>query len=114
MKAFELNRLLQQAEQGGGPYLEFLRAPWLSMGIYRLPADGSDKQLPHTEDEVYYVLQGRGRFRAASEDREVQAGSIMFVPSGVEHRFHTIEEDLLLMVFFAPAEGSRAPSTAPA
>ena len=68
MKAFELNRLLQQAEQGGGPYLEFLRAPWLSMGIYRLPADGSDKQLPHTEDEVYYVLQGRGRFRPDSLD----------------------------------------------
>jgi mannose-6-phosphate isomerase-like protein (cupin superfamily) len=41
-----------------------------------------------------------------SEDRPVESGSIIFVAAKVNHRFHSITEDLLLLVFFAPAEGS--------
>jgi quercetin dioxygenase-like cupin family protein len=39
------------------------------------------------------------------EDRPVQPGNILFVAADVNHRFHSITEDLLLLVFFAPAEG---------
>jgi quercetin dioxygenase-like cupin family protein len=38
------------------------------------------------------------------EERPVQAGSAVFVAAEVEHRFHSIEEDLVLLVVFAPAE----------
>ena len=31
-------------------------------------------------------------------------GSVIFVQAGVEHRFHDITEELLVLVFFAPAE----------
>ena len=76
------------------------------MGLYVLPAGGVDAQLPHTEDEVYYVLSGVAKIKVADEDRDVQAGSIVYVAKNVEHRFHTIEEELTLLVFFAPAEYS--------
>jgi hypothetical protein len=33
----------------------------------------------------------------------VQAGSIVFVARDIEHRFVDIEEDLSILVFFAPA-----------
>ena len=59
-----------------------------------------------TEEEVYLVLEGRGRFRMGDEDVSVTPGHLLTVPARVEHRFHSIEEDLLLLVFFAPAEGS--------
>jgi mannose-6-phosphate isomerase-like protein (cupin superfamily) len=106
MDIFELTRLLIECRQSGRLYHEFLRVPALSAGVYVLPAGGTDPQRPHTEDEVYYVLQGRGAIRVGDKDRPVQAGTIVFVPAGVEHRFHTIAEDLQLLVFFAPAEGS--------
>jgi mannose-6-phosphate isomerase-like protein (cupin superfamily) len=106
MHAFELDELVARREQTGKLYLEFLNAPDLSMGVYQLSAGGTDPQSPHTEDEVYYVVRGKAQIRVADEDRRVQTGSIVYVAKNVEHRFHSIEEDVTLLVFFAPAEYS--------
>ncbi len=47
MDAFDLTPLIEQQQQTGKAYLEFLRKPALSMGVYRLPAGGVDPQSPH-------------------------------------------------------------------
>lgn len=106
MQAFELAQLLLQRAESNKLYLEFLKVPDLSMGLYALPAGGLDPQSPHTEDEVYYVVSGVAQIRVADEDRAVQAGSIVYVAKNMEHRFHSIEEELTVIVFFAPAEYS--------
>lgn len=106
MLAFELSAVQQQQQATGERWLEFLRVPALSMGLYVLPAGAVDPQQPHTEDEVYYVVSGRGQIRVDQKDRAVQAGSLVYVAAQVEHRFHSIEEALQVLVFFAPAEGS--------
>ena len=108
MKAFELGQLLAERDRSGRAYLEFLRVPALSAGLYALPAGGSDPQQPHSEDEVYYVVAGRARVRVADEDREVVPGTFLYVAAGVPHHFHTISEDLTLLVLFGPAEGTQA------
>ena len=56
---------------------------------------------------LYHIVSGKGHIRVGAEDRAVRAGTVVFVEAGVEHRFHAIEEDLTVLVFFAPAEGSR-------
>lgn len=112
MQAFEISHLAAQAEPSDRPYLEFLREPSLSLGLYRLPAGSLDPQQPHREDEVYYVLDGRATIRVAGEDRAVGPESIVFVAAGVVHRFHTIVDDLTILVFFAPAESANAQTTA--
>jgi mannose-6-phosphate isomerase-like protein (cupin superfamily) len=104
MDAFEFSQLVEAQQKSGKLYLEFLRVPALSAGVYVLPAGQPDPQQPHSEDEVYYVVSGRGMIRVAEEDRRVQAGSVIYVAAGVEHRFHSITEDLRILVFFAPAE----------
>ena len=76
----------------------------MSTGIYVLPAGDTDPQLPHKEDELYYVVRGKARMRAGSEDQAVGEGSVIFVAAGVKHRFYDIAEDLFVLVFFAPAE----------
>ena len=106
MQAFELSHLISQRASADKRYLEFLKVPDLSMGLYVLPKDGTDPQSPHTEDEVYYVVGGKAKITVADEDRDVQAGSIVYVAKNVEHRFHSIEEELTVIVFFAPAEYS--------
>jgi mannose-6-phosphate isomerase-like protein (cupin superfamily) len=108
MQAVELEEILAQMDGSTQRWLEFLRVPALSLGIYRLPAGAEDGQSPHTEDEIYYVLSGQARIRVAGEDRAVQSGSIVYVGAHVDHYFHTIEEDLTTLVLFAPAEGSLA------
>jgi len=94
----------QQRAQSGKLYREFLRVPSMSAGLYVLAAGATDAQLPHHEDEMYYVVRGRARFRAGDEDQEISAGSVLFVAAEVEHRFHDIAEELALLVFFAPPE----------
>lgn len=108
MEAFDMSEIVNRQRESGRPYLEFLRHPSMSAGLYVLPAGGVDGQQPHTEDEVYYVLSGRGQVRVGEEDRPVEPGSFIFVGAGVEHRFHTISQDLSLLVLFAPAEYSQA------
>jgi mannose-6-phosphate isomerase-like protein (cupin superfamily) len=73
-----------------------------------LAAGAVDTQEPHTEDEIYYVLSGRALIQVEQESRPVEAGSLVFVKAKVEHRFHTITEDLRVLVIFAPAEYSAA------
>jgi mannose-6-phosphate isomerase-like protein (cupin superfamily) len=99
-----LAEIEEQRAESGKSYREFLRVPAMSGGLYVLPAGATDRQKPHREDEVYYVVRGRARFKAGSEDREVSAGSVIFVASQVGHRFYDIEEELAVLVFFAPAE----------
>ena len=94
----------EQRAQSGKPYREFLRVSAMSAGLYVLPAGGADPQRPHHEDEMYYVLRGRARFKANEEDWEVSAGSVIFVPAEVDHHFHEIAEELAILVFFAPSE----------
>ena len=106
MQAYELADLISQHADSNKLYLEFLKVPDLSMGLYVLPAGGLDPQLPHTEDEIYYVVSGKAQIKVTDEDRTVQAGSIVYVAKNVEHRFHSIEEELTVIVFFAPAEYS--------
>lgn len=104
MQAFELADLISQRAGSKKLYLEFLKVPDLSLGLYVLPAGGVDPQSPHTEDEVYYVVSGKAQIKVADENRAVQTGSIVYVAKNVEHRFHSIEKELTVIVFFAPAE----------
>jgi quercetin dioxygenase-like cupin family protein len=76
----------------------------MSAGIYTLAAGATDPQSPHKEDELYYIVRGKARMKAGNEDHSVMAGAIIFVAAGVEHRFYEIEEELAVLVFFAPAE----------
>jgi mannose-6-phosphate isomerase-like protein (cupin superfamily) len=103
MDAFELDRVIAQRSKLNKPYLEFLHVPSLSAGVYVLPAGGVDTQEPHKADEVYYIISGRGFIQVGTESRAIQAGTVLYVEANVEHRFHTIEEDLTLLVVYAHA-----------
>lgn len=106
MNIYEMAEISKCRQGSGRAYLEFLRVPALSMGLYVLPAGGADQQKPHREDEVYYVTRGQALARVGEEDREVGPGSLLYIPAGVPHHFHAIHEELELLVFFAPAESS--------
>ena len=103
MDAFELDHLIAKRSNLKQPYLEFLHVPSMSAGLYVLPAGGVDTQEPHKADELYYIVSGRASLEVGSESRTVEAGTVLYVEASVEHRFHTIEEDLTLLVVYAHA-----------
>jgi mannose-6-phosphate isomerase-like protein (cupin superfamily) len=108
MHAWELAEIDQGRMVAEIRYAEFMRVPDLSAGLYVLEAGETDLQKPHTEDELYYVVAGRAQMTVGADERDVQAGTVIFVAATVPHRFHDITERLELLVVFGPAEGDRA------
>ena len=104
-----LHAIRAQMESSGAQFLEFMRSQNLSAGFYRLPAGAVDGQSPHTEDEVYFVVNGAAQMQNGTEEFAVQRGDVIFVAKNVEHRFFEITQDLELLVVFAPPEYANQP-----
>ncbi|WP_328537854.1 cupin domain-containing protein [Streptomyces sp. NBC_00344] len=104
MKSFRLDELEAERAANDGAYLQFLRERNMSVGLYALDAGESDRQQPHGQDEVYFVVSGRASITVGTETTEVARGGVVYVPAGVPHKFHHISEDLRVLVVFSPPE----------
>ena len=113
-EAWDVKELVLETRKAGRDYTEFLRVPSMSAGVYLLGAGATDPQVPHTEDEVYYVLRGRARLTVGDQLIEAKPGTTIFVQARVPHRFHDIREPLEVLVLFAPAEGTNPQEAIPA
>ncbi len=108
MDAFDMPQIAEAHRRSGELYHEFIRANPLRVGLYILEAGATDPQSPHTEDEIYYIVSGSAMVQVAEQDRPVSAGSVVYVDEHVEHRFHSITEDLNIIVVFDPPRRSGA------
>jgi mannose-6-phosphate isomerase-like protein (cupin superfamily) len=52
-----------------------------------------DKQSPHLQYERYLVAAGSGTFYNNGTRHPFQAGNVLFVPAGHEHRFEDFTPD---------------------
>ena len=111
---FDLTALLDGKDSFPDRYLQFLKVPSMRCGLYVLQPGAVDEQTPHAEDEVYFVLGGAGRLRVggpgAEQSYRAEAGDLLFVRAGVEHRFIEIRAELRLLVFFSAAPAEAAPT----
>jgi mannose-6-phosphate isomerase-like protein (cupin superfamily) len=69
---------------------------------------GTDPQKPHTRDELYVVVAGRGEFVNGPNRARFVPGDVLFVPAGVTHRFEDFSDDLAVWVMFYGPEGGEA------
>ena len=87
---------------GQGGYEIVHTSPGLEIGVYALVAPEPDRQQPHEDDEVYFVLEGRGTLAVEGDAHPLEEGEAIFVPAGAEHRFTGYEDLRLLVVFERP------------
>ena len=63
-------------------------------------------QKPHThgdQDKVYYVVEGRGRFRIGGEELALEAGEAVVARAGIEHGLvNASAAPLLVLVVVTP------------
>ena len=65
-----------------------------------------NRQTPHAQDEVYVVIKGRGIFFHDGKREPFEAGDLLFVAAGIEHRFEDFTDDLAVwVVFYGPERG---------
>ena len=67
-------------------------------------------QTPHTQDELYAVIRGRGVLVAEGRRTPFVAGDLLFVAAGTEHHYADFSTDLALWRIFYGAEGGELPS----
>ena len=105
---FQLPQLIEQVKKGSVSINEFLRTHSLSCAIYHAPAGSDEMSKAHEEDELYLVLEGRGRLRVGDTEHEVSAGTLMYVHAACDHSYFDIEESITAIVFFGAPIKSRA------
>ncbi|QIN84806.1 cupin domain-containing protein [Rubrobacter tropicus] len=76
-----------------------------SMEVEVYAPRGRDPQQPHTKDELYFVVSGSGEFVNGPDRHPFGPGDALFVPAGVEHRFESFTDDLVVWVVFYGPEG---------
>lgn len=109
-QAAELADMVARARAADGYAGEVLSSDLLSAGLYLLSAGATDNQRPHDEDEVYYAVSGRAKLLVGKDEHPVRPGTLLYVPALAAHSFHDIEEELVLVVFWAPPEKSVQPA----
>ncbi|HTO56832.1 MAG TPA: cupin domain-containing protein [Pseudomonadales bacterium] len=67
-------------------------------------------QTPHEQDELYVVVRGRGVLVHGDARDPFEAGDILFVAAGVEHRYEDFSNDLALWRIFYGVAGGEIPS----
>ncbi|MEZ4884113.1 MAG: GNAT family N-acetyltransferase [Chitinophagales bacterium] len=90
----------------GKRFVETLQHGSMVVEIYQ--PDKMDLQTPHTRDELYVVYRGRGIFFNDGVRHSFEAGDVLFVPAGVEHRFEDFSDDFVTWVVFYGPEGGEA------
>ena len=111
---FSSERIIQLARaqnaiptSDGKLYAELFRHGTLAVEIYA--PKGTDLQQPHTRDELYIVVAGRGWFFVEGQRVPFVPGDALFAAAGEVHRFEDFTEDLLTwVVFYGPEGGERA------
>ena len=64
------------------------------------------QQTPHAQDEIYFIVRGRGVLFHDGKRDPFESGDLLFVAAGTEHQFENITEDLALWrVFYGPQGG---------
>jgi mannose-6-phosphate isomerase-like protein (cupin superfamily) len=92
---------------GGAAYAELFAHGTLSVEVYA--PRGEDKQEPHTRDELYVVISGRGEFVYGERRAPFGAGDLIFVPAHLPHRFENFTVDFATWVAFYGPEGGERP-----
>ena len=106
--SFSINEAIEQlSKENNQPFTLMMQHGSMSVEYYA-PAK-IDTQTPHLQDEIYVIASGHSTFFRDGETVECQAGDVLFVPAGMEHRFINFTNDFATwVIFYGPQGGEKS------
>jgi mannose-6-phosphate isomerase-like protein (cupin superfamily) len=99
-KLFELDEIISRINKQENYFISFLNTKGIDAGILKLHPHQKDTQVPHSIDEVYFVIEGNGFIEINNTTYKVRKGTIIFVPAESKHRFYGNDQDLVVLYVF--------------
>jgi mannose-6-phosphate isomerase-like protein (cupin superfamily) len=100
-RTYPARRRTQNLSGGAAP----IQAAQFSLGYVTLESEGG--QVPwhnQKQEEVYFVVKGKGEMCLGEERRELSTGQAVYIPSGVYHQLTNIGKEPLIMIYcYGPA-----------
>ena len=100
-RTYPAGRRTQNLAGGMSP----IQASNFCMGFVTLDPDGG--QVPwhnHEQEEVYFVIDGRGEICLGEELHDIQSGQAVYIPGGVFHQLTNVGSSPLQMIYcYGPA-----------
>lgn len=85
----------------------FKRGPLdIALSLPRRPT----QQTPHVQDEIYFVVRGRGVLLHDGKREPFESGDLLFVAAGIEHQIEDISEDFAMWRVFYGTPGGEVPA----
>ncbi|MGN6614566.1 MAG: cupin domain-containing protein [Candidatus Nitrosocosmicus sp.] len=81
-------------------FLDIMHTNSFDVGVLRLNPGQKDTQVPHSTDELYFVVEGEGFISIQGNDHKIRKGSCIFIPSKIKHYFHGNKERLIVLYVF--------------
>jgi mannose-6-phosphate isomerase-like protein (cupin superfamily) len=97
---FELDEIVPRIDMQENYFISFLNTKGIEAGILKLHPRQKDTQVPHSLDEVYFVIEGNGFIEIKNSTYKVKKGTIIFVPAESKHRFYGNDQDLVVLYVF--------------
>ncbi len=103
MNNFKLKDTILKLGESDSAFAEIFKHGTMSIEIYK-PVK-IDHQQPHSQDEIYVILEGKGRFFNDGEWSNFNKGDLIFVKAGAEHFFQDFSDDFMTWVIFYGPKG---------
>lgn len=97
---FDTNEYIKNIAKSTSYYHTFINRDSLAAGILLLKPGEKDTQIPHENDEIYYVVRGDGFLSIEGKDYPVSEAKAYFVGKNMVHKFHGNKKELIVLYFF--------------
>lgn len=95
-----LDKVIADLDNTGNYFLDVFNNKGVDLGILRLRKGETDTQLPHSVNEVYFIVEGNGFIEIEGKLKPVKKADFIFVSANLQHRFIVDDEDLVVIYFF--------------
>ena len=97
-----IDKVIDDLDRSNNYFLNVFSGKGLEAGILRLEEGDNDIQAPHSINEMYFVVEGKGSIEIEGKTRAVKSGDFIFVPANAHHKFtlDSNSKSLLVIYFF--------------